>query len=66
MLLYLGQEPGAACPVMDDLVTAGTLDDSRSATDAWDHPFRIQCDGDDIIVRSDGPDGVPNTEDDVQ
>ena len=66
VLLYLGQEPGADCPTMDELVEAGTIDHSRRTTDAWDNPFLIECDGDDILVRSNGPDGQPGTEDDVQ
>jgi len=66
VLLYLGQEPGADCPSMDQLVEAGTIDHSRRTTDAWDNPFLIECDGDDILVRSNGPDGQPGTEDDVQ
>jgi len=66
VLLYLGQEPGADCPSMDQLLEAGVIDHSRRTTDAWDHPFVIECDGDDIIVRSNGPDGNPGTEDDVQ
>ena len=66
VLLYLGQEPGADCPTMEQLLEAGTIDHSRRSTDAWDHPFLIECDGEDIIVRSNGPDGQPGTEDDIQ
>lgn len=66
VLLYLGQEPGADCPTMDELLSAGTIDHGRRTTDAWDNPFLIECDGDDIIVRSNGPDGQPGTEDDVE
>jgi len=66
VLLYLGQEPGADCPSMERLVESGTIDHSRRTTDAWDQPYRIECDGDDILVRSDGPDGRPGTEDDIQ
>ena len=66
VLLYLGQEPGADCPSMDELMESGTIDHSRRTTDAWDNPFIIECDGDDILVRSNGPDGNPGTEDDVQ
>ena len=66
VLLYLGQEPGADCPSMDQLVESGTIDHSRRTTDAWDNPFLIECDGDDIIVRSNGPDGNPGTEDDIE
>ncbi len=66
VLLYLGSEPGADCPSMDQLLESGTIDHARRTTDAWDNPFLIECDGDDIIVRSNGPDGNPGTEDDVQ
>lgn len=66
VLLFLGQEPGADCPTMEELVEAGTIDHSRRTTDAWDNPFIIECDGDDIIVRSNGPDGQAGNEDDVQ
>ena len=66
VLLYLGQEAGASCPTMDELIEAGTIDRARRTTDAWDHPFIIECDGEDILVRSNGPDGQPGTEDDIQ
>lgn len=66
VLLYLGQEPGAKCPALRELVDTGILDHGRRTTDAWDHPFRIACDGDDIFVRSDGPDGEPGTHDDLE
>jgi general secretion pathway protein G len=66
VLLYLGQEPGADCPTMDELREGGVIDSGRRTTDAWDNPFVVECDGDDIIVRSNGPDGQPGTEDDIQ
>ena len=65
--LYFGQEPGAQCPTMETLVEEHLIDHSRRTTDAWDHPFTIECDSDDdVIVRSNGPDGQPGTEDDIQ
>ena len=66
VLLYLGQEAGEDCPTMDELVEAGVLDHSRRTQDAWDNAFVVECDGDDIVVRSSGPDGQPGTEDDIQ
>ena len=66
VLLYLGQEPGRSCASMRDLERTGVLEASRRRIDAWDRPFRIECVGDDIIVRSDGPDGVPGTADDIE
>ena len=66
VLLYLGQEPGKSCATIRDLELSGVLAGWQRTIDAWDRPFRIECDGDDIIVRSNGPDGNPGTEDDVQ
>lgn len=65
-VLYFGQEPGAGCPSVQDLVGAGLLDRSRRTTDAWDHEFSIECEGNDIYVTSPGPDGSPGTEDDIR
>lgn len=65
-VLYLGQEAGADCPAVSDLVEAGVLDRSRRTTDAWDHEFSIECEGDDVYVSSAGPDGQPGTEDDIR
>ena len=44
----------------------GYLDSSRRTTDAWDRDFLIECEGDDIIVISAGPDTEMGTEDDIQ
>ena len=66
VLLFMGQEPGADCPTMDELMEAGVLDSSRRTNDAWDNPFIVECEGDDIIVMSNGPDGQGGTEDDIR
>jgi hypothetical protein len=65
VLLYLGREPGAGCATFDDLRRAGTLDPSQPLTDAWNRPFAIECNGDDIFVLSAGPDGKLGTPDDI-
>ena len=65
-VLYLGQEPGAECPTVADLTEAGVLDRTRRTTDAWDHEFVIECEGDDIYVMSAGADGQMGTEDDIR
>lgn len=65
-VLYLGQEPGADCPGVQDLIESGILDRSRRTTDAWDHDFVIECEGTDVYVISSGPDGDMGTEDDIQ
>jgi general secretion pathway protein G len=65
-VLYLANDPGADCPSVDDLVEAGMLNRSARTTDPWDNPFTIECDGDDVVVGSNGPDGNPGTEDDIR
>jgi hypothetical protein len=66
VLLYMGQEAGAGCPTMGELTEAGVLDASRRTMDAWDNPFVVECEGDDITVISTGPDGRPGTDDDIR
>ncbi|MEM9067412.1 MAG: type II secretion system protein GspG [Myxococcota bacterium] len=55
------------CPSSaEDLQEGGYLDRSKRATDPWDEPFQIECEGDEIYVLSSGPDKQWNTEDDVE
>ncbi len=54
------------CPTVDALVEGGFLDRSRRTADAWDKPFVIECEGDDVIVISGGPDGEMGGEDDIR
>lgn len=65
-VMYLAQEPGADCPTVDELVETSMLDRSRRVKDAWDRDFVIECEGNDILVSSAGPDGQMGTEDDVR
>jgi general secretion pathway protein G len=66
VLLYMGQEAGADCPTMAELQEAGVLDSGRRTTDAWDRPFLVECNGDDITVISTGPDRAKRTADDIR
>lgn len=63
--LWIGENPGK-CPSVEDLVQDGVLDRSKRTTDAWDQDFTVQCDGDEILVVSAGPDGQMGTEDDIR
>ncbi|MFW6067507.1 MAG: type II secretion system protein [Myxococcota bacterium] len=64
-ILFLGENPGAECPSMDDLVQGGYIDASKRTTDAWDNDFQVECEGNDPMVVSAGPDGQFGTEDDI-
>ena len=52
--------------LLQRLTEGGYLDTSRRTTDAWDSAFVIDCEGDDVIVTSPGPDGELGNEDDIQ
>ena len=64
--MYISENPGGDCPAMEDLTGGGFIDSSRRTADAWDNDFAVDCDGDDVIVISAGPDGQMGTEDDIQ
>jgi len=64
-ILYMGSEPDAGCPDVRDLVVSGILNKSRPTRDRWGHRFVVECRGDDVRVRSAGPDGLLATADDV-
>ncbi len=54
-----------SCPTVDDFLAAGVVDARRRSADAWDRPFRVDCEPRGLIVRSAGPDGLFDDEDDV-
>jgi hypothetical protein len=53
------------CPTMDDLMRDRWIDRASSVADPWGRPWRISCQADDVIVSSDGPDGIEGTRDDI-
>lgn len=59
-------EDGAACPTMDQLVKDGILDEDGRRNDPWGTTFKIVCVGDDVAIRSAGPDGKFDTDDDLR
>jgi general secretion pathway protein G len=62
--LYENDHPGQ-CPTMENLVSEGHLERSRATTDAWGHPFVIQCENGEVQVSSNGPNGRPGDDDDI-
>lgn len=57
---------GASCPTVKELARAGTIDEDSSPDDPWGSPWSITCNGTSVVVRSEGPDRSPNTEDDIR
>jgi general secretion pathway protein G len=62
--IYQNDHPDQ-CPTVDQMRTDGQLDRNASANDPWNHPFTINCDGENISVVSMGPDGRAGTQDDI-
>ncbi len=62
--LYKADNP-RECPTVEALVNERYLDGTRRTTDAWDTPFQITCEEGELFVRSAGPDGEFDTEDDI-
>jgi prepilin-type N-terminal cleavage/methylation domain-containing protein len=56
----------ATCPTVKTLVVDGELDKGKVAKDAWQQAWRLKCEDNDITVLSNGPDKLPDTEDDIR
>ncbi len=64
--LYLAQNPGGDCPSVSDLVDEHMLNGNTNTQDQWGNEFIVDCESDDPVVTSNGPDGQSGTEDDVR
>ena len=53
------------CPTLSSLQEEQFLSRSARGDDAWGNRFRISCQDGEIEVTSSGPDGKPNTTDDI-
>jgi prepilin-type N-terminal cleavage/methylation domain-containing protein len=57
----------AACPTIPMLIADGEIDRGRmTKEDAWGQPWLITCDDRDATVASNGPDRLPETDDDIR
>jgi len=65
-VMYVSENSGSDCPAMQDLTEGGYIDSHNRTTDAWDNDFVVECEGDDVLVVSAGPDGEMGTEDDIE
>lgn len=64
-LLYRVQFP-TDCPNMKRLIEVGFIEQRVGTTDPWDREYIVKCDEDAVTVTSAGPDGLPDTDDDVR
>ncbi|MFK7985277.1 MAG: prepilin-type N-terminal cleavage/methylation domain-containing protein [Sandaracinaceae bacterium] len=62
--MYIADNSSGDCPRMEELLD-GYINSSTRTTDGWDNEFVIECQGNDVIVTSAGPDQQMGTEDDI-
>jgi hypothetical protein len=60
-----GQDHPGNCPSLTQLQEAGLLADGALMEDPWAGRYRVVCRGESPTVRSAGPDGTYQTEDDI-
>jgi hypothetical protein len=59
-------EQSEGCPTLSLLEEDGFLSRETREDDAWGNRFHLRCEGEQIVVTSAGPDGVPNNADDLR
>jgi general secretion pathway protein G len=55
----------SSCPTVSQLVQDKQLDSAQATTDPWGGDFLIKCEGDDVVVSSNGPDKKQGGTDDI-
>ncbi len=63
---WKGENGGTDCPTVQVLVQSKMIDSASKLSDAWDNPFKITCEDDEIYVFSAGPDKREGTKDDIR
>ncbi len=54
------------CPTVTELMSDGQLDEDSPTRDPWGNDWKIECEGEHVLVQSFGPDGKRDTEDDIR
>ncbi|MEZ4371271.1 MAG: type II secretion system protein [Polyangiaceae bacterium] len=63
---YRVTENSDTCPTVDEMQEQRIISRGSKTTDAWGKPFRIRCEGDEVVVISAGKDKLFGTEDDIK
>lgn len=62
---YRADHPGDECPTVQLLKDKKEISGTSKVTDAWEHAYIVECETDETYIRSWGPDGKANTQDDI-
>lgn len=57
---------GSDCPTLSQLQKDKEIDSASKTSDAWDMPYKIACEEDEVVVTSAGPDRREATDDDIR
>jgi general secretion pathway protein G len=60
------QANAEGCPTLSQLQHEKHLTDETRTDDPWGQRFKLECSDEDVVVRSEGRDGRPGTEDDIR
>jgi len=58
--------PSEDCPTVDQLKLDKDLDTGFNVKDPWGSPYKLNCETDEIVCSSAGPDRKEGTEDDIR
>ena len=64
--LWWLEHSAAECPDLKRLVQDGVLERGTPLEDSWSSAWRITCEGQEVLVASNGPDRAPHTPDDIR
>jgi hypothetical protein len=60
------EHDNSACPTVAELLNDGAIERGGSERDPWGGAWRLECDGQDVTVSSNGRDKTPETADDIR
>lgn len=63
---FQGTENDTSCPTVSQLVEKKYLDPGQSTVDPWGQPYGINCNDDEVVVTSNGPDKKKGSGDDIR
>jgi general secretion pathway protein G len=64
--MWRGSHASDQCPTIEQLKTDKAIDSATKGNDAFETPFKIQCEDDETIVTSFGADKKEGTADDIR
>lgn len=64
--IYRQSRPDVECPSPEQLKAEGEIEKNANLNDPWGRPYKLKCEGEEIVCISPGPDRQEGNEDDVR